>query len=100
MVDKDGIIPTNLITLDNKFKHLEKLDLIKIDAEGHEVNILKGAMELIKRCKPLILTEFDANNHQEIINLLPDYTFENVSHVYDGKVKKDIINLMYKGTPK
>ena len=100
MVDKDGIIPTNLITLDNKFKFLDKLDLLKIDAEGHEVNVLKGAMELIKKHKPLILTEFDRKNQQEIIDLLPDYNFEDVSHVYDGKIKKDIINLMYKGTSK
>jgi len=100
MVDKNGIVPTNLITLDNKFKFLDKLDLLKIDAEGHEVNVLKGAMELIKKHKPLILTEFDRKNQQEIIDLLPDYNFEDVSHVYDGKVKKDIINLMYKGTPK
>ena len=100
MVDKNGIVPTNLITLDNKFKFLDKLDLLKIDAEGHEINVLKGAMELIKKHKPLILTEFDRKNQQEIIDLLPDYNFEDVSHVYDGKIKKDIINFMYKGTPK
>ena len=57
-------------------------------------------MELIKKHKPLILTEFDSNNQQEIIDLLPDYNFKDVSHFYDGKLKKNIINLMYKGTPK
>lgn len=98
--EKDGIVPTNLTTLDVKFKFLNKLNLLKIDAEGHEVNILKGAMELIKKHKPLILTEFDSNNQQEIIDLLPDYNFKDVSHFYEGKLKKNIINLMYKGTPK
>ncbi|MGB0430380.1 MAG: FkbM family methyltransferase [Bacteroidia bacterium] len=33
------------------------IDLIKIDVEGAEFQVLKGATELIKRCKPLIVFE-------------------------------------------
>jgi len=33
---------------------LEKVDLIKIDAEGAELSILKGAIRTIKKCKPKI----------------------------------------------
>jgi hypothetical protein len=91
--------PINIISLDEKFKNLYKLDLIKIDAEGHEVSILKGAMNLINKFKPLILTEFDVKNKEEIIELLPNYNFEDVSNTYkvlDTEVK----NLMFKATPK
>jgi FkbM family methyltransferase len=91
--------PINTISLDNKFSEIEKLNLIKIDAEGHEVPVLKGAKELIKKFKPLILTEFDVDNKQEIIDLLPEYKFEDITYNYE------INNLMYpnfmfKGTPK
>jgi len=48
----------NVITLDNKFKHLEKLDFIKIDAEGNEFEILKGGKNLINRFHPIIYLEF------------------------------------------
>ena len=89
--------PINVISLDNKFSKIKRLDLIKIDAEGHEVPILKGADKLIKKFKPLILTEFDVNNKQQIIDLLPNYKFEDISYNYQ---LKGIIyrNLMFKGT--
>ena len=91
--------PINIISLDNKFSKIKRLDLIKIDAEGHEVQILKGAKELIKKFKPLILTEFDVNNKQEIIDLLPEYKFEDISYNYELK-GLTYRNLMFKGTPK
>ena len=91
--------PINIISLDNKFSEIKKLDLIKIDAEGHEVPILKGAKELIKKFKPLILTEFDVNNKQKIIDLLPEYKFEDVSYNYELN-NLEYPNLMFKGTPR
>jgi FkbM family methyltransferase len=32
--------------------NIQKMDLIKIDVEGHEMEVLKGAAETLKRCKP------------------------------------------------
>jgi FkbM family methyltransferase len=47
-----------LITIDNQeLLNLEKIGLIKIDVEGHEINVLKGAKNLIKREKPVIIFE-------------------------------------------
>jgi FkbM family methyltransferase len=91
--------PINIISLDHKFSEIKKLDLIKIDAEGHEVPVLKGAKELIKKFKPLILTEFDVKNKQEIIDLLPEYKFEDVSYSYELN-NLEYPNLMFKGTPR
>ena len=45
-------IEASVDTLDNRFKGLNRLKLLKIDAEGMEVNILKGGIDLIKRTKP------------------------------------------------
>jgi len=90
--------PINIISLDTKFAEIKKLDLIKIDAEGHEVSILKGAKEIIKKFKPMILTEFDYNNKQEIIDTLSDYKIEDLTYQYElnGKIYP---NLMFKCTP-
>jgi FkbM family methyltransferase len=35
----------------------ENVSLIKIDVEGMEIEVLEGAMNLIKKCKPTILVE-------------------------------------------
>lgn len=43
----DDIIPRDI-----------KIDLIKIDVEGAELIVLKGARELLKRDKPIVLFEF------------------------------------------
>jgi len=45
---------------------LNKLNFIKIDAEGFEHNILKGAIETIKKFKPIMVIEI--NNHALLRN--------------------------------
>ena len=41
----------------------EKISLIKIDVEGHEINALKGAEKIIKSNKPVILFEQEADKY-------------------------------------
>src|SRR5262249_48949723 len=36
---------------------LDRVDLIKIDAEGHELQVLAGAVETLRRFRPRILIE-------------------------------------------
>jgi len=43
--------------------NLPKVDFIKLDVEGHEVKVLKGAIDLIKRDSPDIMVE--CNIHEE-----------------------------------
>lgn len=52
-------IKVQSITLDDLLanKNIKNLPLIKIDAEGSEFNILKGAKNLIKKFKPFITLE-------------------------------------------
>lgn len=45
----------SLATLDSF--QFDKIDLIKMDVEGHELNVLKGAIDTINRCKPVIMFE-------------------------------------------
>jgi len=39
--------------------NLENISLIKIDVQGWEKKVLKGAEETLKRCKPLLIIEFE-----------------------------------------
>lgn len=48
-----GDIP--MVTIDSY--HVDEVDFIKIDVEGSELNVLKGAVETIERCKPVIIVE-------------------------------------------
>jgi FkbM family methyltransferase len=54
-------IDVSLTTIDSL--NLEKVDFIKIDVEGYESLVIKGAMETIKRCKPVITMEVWKDHH-------------------------------------
>ena len=66
----------------------EKIDLIKIDVEGAEVEVLEGAIETIKKYKPVIVVEsFNRKNECDYIlcNLgykLKDIIREGEDYVY------------------
>jgi FkbM family methyltransferase len=49
-----------------KYK-LEKIDLIKIDVEGHEITVLNGMMPYIAKHKPAILIEIIGDENAEIL---------------------------------
>jgi len=51
--------PVKLVTIDSL--QLEKLDFIKLDVEGYEINVIKGAINTIKKCNPVITMEIWEN---------------------------------------
>lgn len=51
-----------------KNKNLTKVDLIKIDVEGFELNVLKGAKEVLVLYKPVLFIELDDNNLRAVGN--------------------------------
>ena len=50
----DDLIKIKKINFNNK-----KVDFIKIDVEGYELDIIKGAKNFLKKHKPIILIELD-----------------------------------------
>ena len=50
-------IQVQLDTLDNTLKGEDRVDMIKIDVEGHELEVLQGAMTIIKEHRPLLYFE-------------------------------------------
>lgn len=50
-------IPVSLSTLDILLPQIDRLDVIKMDVEGWEPNVIKGAMRTIQKFHPIILSE-------------------------------------------
>jgi hypothetical protein len=78
-------LPRQLYTIDSKRLDeftFNSIGLIKIDVEGWELEVLKGAVETINKYRPILLVEFtggnsskslhqyDVNEYQNLINLL------------------------------
>lgn len=59
----EGEFDVNCITIDSL--ELPRCKLIKIDVDGHELEVLNGAVETIKRCRPIIYIENEINEKRE-----------------------------------
>ncbi len=79
----------SIITIDSL--NLPKLDFVKIDCEGYELEVLKGAIETIKKFKPKMLIEINTMTlersgitREDIYNFLKelDYKYKNI---YNGQ---------------
>jgi FkbM family methyltransferase len=96
-VTNDDKLEVPLITLD-KFmedKNFESLDLIKIDTEGFESEVIKGAFKTIEKYKPkYIQTEFNwhhlfcKTSINDFFELLPP-KYELYQLIPNGWVKRD-----------
>ena len=65
-----GGMPVEIRTLDESFG-AERVNLLKIDAEGMEIPVLRGAANVIRRFKPVIYVENDrVERSRELIELL------------------------------
>ncbi len=56
-LSESGASEVQVVTLDEF--HLDRLDFLKADVEGMELEVLKGAEQTIARCRPLIYAEND-----------------------------------------
>jgi FkbM family methyltransferase len=62
-----GQVRTPLITLDAHLAGLSRLRLMKIDVEGMELDVLRGAVDLIKRLRPVVYMENDRPGKNEAL---------------------------------
>ena len=96
--EKRNRVQVNVVTLDSLLSDIDRLDFIKIDIQGYELPALKGAIGLLKRFKPIVLSEFwpeglKINNvsPQEYINFFYhiDYEIYSIDSFYlDSQVIK------------
>lgn len=64
-VDREGGIEVATTSLDAIGERLQRCDLVKIDAEGAEVDIVDGMSRLAARCGPAVLIEFNAARYPD-----------------------------------
>ena len=83
-------VEVEIDTLDNFISasnnSLPKIDLIKIDVEGFELNVLKGALNTIRKYYPVLFIEVDDNNlrdesasARELIHFIAENDYEMVN---------------------
>lgn len=74
-----------LFKLDSLLNKNDEVKLIKIDVEGHEVNVLKGAVEIINKWNPLILFELNIsafnNGVSQEIEILKQYGYKKFATI-------------------
>lgn len=93
-VNKTIIETETLDSIINRLK-IKRVDLIKIDVEGNELEVLIGAKEILKKYSPKIICEsLDEESEKGIRSILKEYnyTVERVSDedvfAYKGEFKK------------
>ena len=74
-VSRYGVnIAVNSITLDELLKNEASIDCIKIDVEGAELEVLRGAKDVLKRTKYLVIEI--SHNVNEILRILSEAGFK------------------------
>ena len=85
-------------------KNIKSIDLLKIDTEGHEAEVLKGANRILKKSIKYILIEFHFSNiyknynRMKIEKILKENNFEMVKKfkfpflTFEDRIYKKSIN--------
>jgi FkbM family methyltransferase len=71
--NEDQMIKVPRARVDTLLKDIDRLDFVKIDAEGAEADIVVGMERTLRRLKPMLLIEFNASrgyNGRNLVQLL------------------------------
>ena len=91
------------IKIDNLLKQYSLKDytvIIKLDVEGNEINVIKGALESIKKSEPLIIIEFskyifeNKDNIDYLNNFLDEYDYSIYDTNYEKKNLEEILKML------
>ncbi len=67
------------VTLDDAIS--DPIGLVKIDVEGHELSVLKGAKRIVSGCRPVVMIESERRHH----SMAPEGVFQFFNqHDYTG----------------
>jgi len=76
-------IEVNVTTIDNIVNNLKLApDYLKIDVEGHEVEVLRGAKETLEKFKPTIIVETSIYKIPKIVCILKPYGYKLIWSPY------------------
>ncbi len=71
---EERLVPIRMLAIDSL--QLARLDMIKIDVEGMEVEVLEGAKATLGKCLPIIIVEGIKSDQQAIREALASYGYE------------------------
>jgi FkbM family methyltransferase len=87
-INYENTQPVSLITIDGM--NFQRLDFVKIDIEGMEMEALRGAAESIRKFRPVLMIEKIKSNETEITELLKGHGYQifplgiNILAVHDS----------------
>lgn len=84
----DGTVPVRQITVDSL--SLEHCDALVLDVEAHEAEVLRGALETIERCNPVIHVEVSYRGGDELRGLISGLGYDQVFAVHSDAVFRRI----------
>ncbi len=73
--EEDTSIHVQTEKLDHAIPENIQIDLLKIDVEGAEMLVLQGGVELLKRCKPVVIFEYGLGA-SDVYGSTPETTFQ------------------------
>ena len=71
-ISRDKVVRTSVLPLDDL--GLPQLNFIKLDVEGSEPDVIAGAIETIKRCRPVLFIEFNRGTLKRF-----GYTYDDIT---------------------
>ncbi|MBX9776229.1 MAG: FkbM family methyltransferase [Xanthobacteraceae bacterium] len=77
--------------IDELASELDRLDFVKVDAEGAEADILEGMVQTVKRLRPEVLLEFNVRRSYDAARFLAKLQsmFSHVAYIdFDGRRKE------------
>ena len=79
--DENGT--TKMITLDSIYFD-KKIDFVKMDVEGFEKDVLRGAKIFFEKNSPALFIEIFQENYIEVNGILEEYGYKKVEHCGDN----------------
>ena len=81
---KSAAVFTQSVVPDDELAHLTSIHFIKMDIEGHEPLALRGLTKLIRKHRPILLTEFSPENLEQHAHNDPLDFLEQVLDLYEN----------------
>lgn len=94
--DTFDLVGVELQRLDDQpFVHEMPVDLIKVDVEGHELEVLRGGLETIRRDKPVLILEDNQEQREAIRSLLEGLGYRGITFAELTGLPKPSPNIIY-----
>jgi FkbM family methyltransferase len=79
-----GIETVDAITLDAWVHEngLERIDLVKLDVEGAEARVLRGAEGVLRKHAPILITEYAPSCHRTVLGAEPQAYFTQLLNLF------------------